>query len=521
MGMHRFWKSLAIIAACGIATAGCQELTVPNLNNPERERVLQEPDDVEGLLVGTWTQVWNLWQGTTYSSLPLSAIADEFTTTHENYGAWVLSSEPRVAFDNTPEYAYAAVAENPYYNAYDALASVHDGLEAILKRGIRIEDSKGADLTPRAVAFAKFTQGALLGYLGLLYDRAFVVTENTPIADADAVKAMKPLPYKEVLDSAIASLEEALEIATTNGVAIPGAWVKGDDLTADAFRRLIHSYIARYLVYGARTPAERAAVPCARVVQEVDQGIVSDFAVSGGQGLNSSYKQYAQNNNCATCVTYYADYELIGPADVSGAYQAWLATPLTARDRFDIVTPDRRITGEGGPTTNGTYFRYLPSTNLRADRGTYHFSNYQFYRFQGEYGRTAGAKLPAVTVAEMRLLKAEALYRLGDLAGAAALVNETRVTNGQLPPVTADGEPAAPDCVPRKVDGSCGDLWDALVYEKRIGTAGTDQIAFFDARGFGMLKSGTFVHLPIPGRELNVYRFPYYTFGGGGEGSAN
>src|SRR5690606_33526211 len=196
MGMHRFWKSLAIIAACGIATAGCQELTVPNLNNPERERVLQEPDDVEGLLVGTWTQVWNLWQGTTYSSLPLSAIADEFTTTHENYGAWDLSSVPRVAFDNPPDSAHAAVAEKPpYYTTYDALASVHDGLEAILKRGIRIEDSKGADLTPRAVAFAKFTQGALLGYLGLLYDRAFVVTENTPIADADAVKAMKPLPY--------------------------------------------------------------------------------------------------------------------------------------------------------------------------------------------------------------------------------------------------------------------------------------------------------------------------------------
>mgnify|MGYP001341943944 CR=1 FL=1 len=519
--MHRFWKGLAIVAACGIATAGCQELTVPNLNNPERERVLQEPDDVEALLVGTWTQVWDLWQGATYSSLALSAIADEFTTTHENYGAWTLSSEPRIAFDNSPEYAYAAVAENPYYNTYDALASVHDGLEAILKRGIRITDSRGTDLTPRAIAFAKFTQGALLGYLGLLYDRAFVVTENTPIADADKVKAMKPLPYKEVLDSAIASLEAALEIAATHGVAIPGAWVKGDDLSADAFQRLIHSYIARYLVYGARTPTERAAVDWVRVVQEVDQGIVSDFAINGGQGLNSSYKQYAQNSNCASCVTYYADYDLIGPADVSGAYQAWLATSLMARERFDIVTPDRRITGADGPRSNGTYFRYLSSTNLRADRGTYHFSNYQFYRFRGEYGRNAGTKLPAVTVAEMRLLKAEALYRLGDREGAAALINETRVANGELPPVTASGVPAAPDCVPRTADGRCGDLWDALVYEKRIETAGTDQIAFFDARGFGILKPGTLLHLPIPGRELDVYGFPYYTFGGGGEGSAN
>src|SRR5690606_34737341 len=181
--MHRFWKNLIAVAVCGVVAAGCQDLTVPNLNNPERERVLQEPDDVEALIVGTWTTVWGVWQGSTYPSLPLSAVADEFTTTFEQYGAWALSSEPRGAFDNTPEYAYAAVAENPYYNAYDALASVHDGLEAILKRGIVIDDGKGNDLTPRAVAFAKFTQGTLLGYLGLLYDKAFVVTENTPIAD--------------------------------------------------------------------------------------------------------------------------------------------------------------------------------------------------------------------------------------------------------------------------------------------------------------------------------------------------
>lgn len=519
--MHRFWKNLIAVAVCGVVAAGCQDLTVPNLNNPERERVLQEPDDVEALIVGTWTTVWGVWQGSTYPSLPLSAVADEFTTTFEQYGAWALSSEPRGAFDNTPEYAYAAVAENPYYNAYDALASVHDGLEAILKRGIVIDDGKGNDLTPRAVAFAKFTQGTLLGYLGLLYDKAFVVTENTPIADADLVKAMKPLPYTEVLDSAIASLEAAAEIARTHGVTIPGAWVKGNNLSTDDFVRLVNAYIARYMAYGARTPEEREQVDWARVRDVVDAAITSDFSVAGGQGMNSAYKQYAQNNNCATCITYYADYRLIGPADVSGAYQAWLAKPIAERDRFDITTPDRRITGAGGPTTDGTYFRYRASSNLRPDRGTYHFSSYQFYRYGGEYGRTAGTSIPAVTVAEMDLLKAEALYRLGDLDGAADLVNRTRVANGGLPPVTAAGVPEAADCVPRKDDGSCGDLWDALVYEKRIETAGTDQIAFFDARGFGMLKSGTFVHLPIPGRELNVYGFPYYTFGGGGEGSAN
>lgn len=518
--MHRIWKSLVTLVACGIVATGCQDLTVPNLNNPERDRVLQNAEDVEALLSGTWLTVWNVWQGATYPSLALSVVADEFTTTADQYGAWALSSKPRRVFDNTPEYTYSAVAENPYSSMYDALANVHDGLEAILERDLRIVDASGTDQSPRAIAFAKFTQGALLGYLGLLYDQAFIVTEETPIADGDAVRAMEPAPYDVVLDSAIASLEAAIEIATEHDVTIPGGWIKSDALAADDFVRLVNAYIARYLVYGARTPAERAEVDWGRVLATIDAAIEEDVTITGGQGVASSYKQHSQANNCATCVTFYANYRLIGPADVSGNYQDWLAKPLSERDRFDITTPDRRITGEGGPTEDGAYFRYLPSTNLRSDRGLHHFSNYQLFRFEGEHGRTDGTELPMITTAEMQLLQAEALYRMGRFEDAAELVNRTRVANGELTPVEADGVPAGESCVPRTDDGSCGDLWDALVYEKRIETAGTDQLAFFDARGFGLLEEGTFLHLPIPGGQLTLYGIPYYTFGGGGEGSA-
>lgn len=514
------WKGALVATILAVGAAGCQDLTVPNLNNPERERVLREPQDVEALIAGSWTTVWNLWQGGVYPNMPLTALADEFTSTHENWGAWTHSSEPRIAFDNSPNYGYAALAENPYYAIYDGLASVHDGLEAIEARGIVITNAQGVDLTPRAVAFGKFTQGVLLGYLGLLYDRGFIVTEDTPIADGDFVKSMTPVPYGAVLEAALASLDEAIEIAQKHGVAIPGDWVKGANLSTDQFVRLINAYRARYLAYGARTPAERAAQDWELVREAAEAAIQDDYIVLGGAGLTSNYKQYIQNNDCATCVTYYADYKLIGPADVSGNYQAWLAQPVEARTRFEITTPDRRITGEDGPTSDGTYFRYRASSNLRPERGTYHFSSYQFYRFAGEYGRTANAPLLGITVAEMDFLRAEALYRAGDLAGAAALVNKTRTTNGGLPPVTEAGVPAGEACVPRKDDGSCGDLWDALVYEKRLETAGADQIAFFDARGFGNLVSGTFLHLPIPGRELDIYRIPRYTFGGGGAGSA-
>jgi hypothetical protein len=126
-----------------------------------------------------------------------------------------------------------------------------------------------------------------------------------------------------------------------------------------------------------------------------------------------------------------------------------------------------------------------------------------------------------VTVTEMDLIRAEALVRLGRAAEAVPLINKTRVANGQLPPVTIDGPPDEPGCVPRKympglTQGQCGSLWDALRYEKRIEMAGVDPtVAYFDARGWQTLVENTFVHFPVPGREREIQERPIYTYGGG------
>jgi hypothetical protein len=71
-------------------------------------------------------------------------------------------------------------------------------------------------------------------------------------------------------------------------------------------------------------------------------------------------------------------------------------------------------------------------------------------------------------------------------------------------------------------DGSCGDLEWALYYERMIELTGTDALrAWMDKRGFGQLTVGTFIHMPIPGRELANTGLPIYTFGGvDGEGRA-
>jgi hypothetical protein len=125
-----------------------------------------------------------------------------------------------------------------------------------------------------------------------------------------------------------------------------------------------------------------------------------------------------------------------------------------------------------------------------------------------------------IPMAEMNLLKAEALYRLGDRQGAADIVNMSRVANGELPPVTVDGT-SGDRCTPRTASGACGDLFEALKYEKRLEVflAYTGD-AFFDDRGWGDLVSGTAMQFPVPAAELETLIMEIYTFGGGGEGSA-
>jgi hypothetical protein len=523
MTHHRALPSVAGAAAL-LVLGACQDLTVPNNNNPDRNRALSQPGDVETLIASTWRPVWNNTQGSDYPSTVLSTVADEMTTTAANFGAWNFSSEPRIPFDNNPAAAFPGVSQTPYYALYANLSNIHDALEQIDK-GMKIVDASGKDNTIRARAYAKMNQGITHGIVGLLYDQGFIVTEKTDISDPSTLSKLPLVSYKVLRDTAIGELRAAIDLARKNTFQIDG-WIPGLTMSNADLARLAHSWIARLVAYTPRTPAERQAADWKTAIASADSGITSDWGPIGGPNvLTSNYKSYTQFDYTATRIIYYADNRLLGPADISGNYQKWVATPMEQRQRFEITTPDRRVTGAGGSKTNGKYFRYLSgSVSQRADRGTYHHSYYQLYRWPGSgggyYGQITSGQLVAISRAELDLLKAEGLLRTGDAAGAVTLINKSRVANGSLPPATVNGV-SGNDCVPKTDAGACGSLMDVLVYEKRIETAGTDEMAFYDARGFGLLTKGTWLQLPIPGRELSVLGLANYTFGGiGGPSSA-
>ena len=161
----------------------------------------------------------------------LSVMADEFTTGWCSRSYY--SSEPRLAIPNHPSHGYSYHVEFPWYRscaAIAAIAAVRDGLIAIAGRDgelftdddLEIGD-RGAD-TPRAIAFAKFVQGLAHGYLGMLYDRAFIVDETTDLAAQEFadVKA-----YHEVTNAAVEYLQEAIEVASRYAFDIPPEWVGG------------------------------------------------------------------------------------------------------------------------------------------------------------------------------------------------------------------------------------------------------------------------------------------------------
>jgi hypothetical protein len=213
----------------------------------------------------------------------------------------------------------------------------------------------------------------------------------------------------------------------------------------------------------------------------------------------------------------------------------WLSLPIDQKSHrlsdgrpVLIVTPDLRFpqgsTVEEQRANEGRFFRIADESEesggtctwRKENRGVWRWSWYKAGYGRGlDYGERDQRNQPETTIEEMRLLKAEALYRMGNLAEAAVIVNETRIPAG-LNPTDAGGTNT--DCVPRLPDGTCGDLWEMLKWEKRMETVFTGVASvgwFFDARGWGDLWKDTPLHLPVPCGEAELMQLlPCNTFGG-------
>jgi hypothetical protein len=508
------------LAIVGVLVASCQELQLTNPNEPDRGHVTSRPEGVEALISSGFSGWWQ-WVHQNEPTWALSTMADEFTGAFTDFAMHHSSQEPRPAWNNNPTFNEGDTSEDPWDGLHRVISNLNDALAA-MNRGVVPADSA------RARAVARFVQGLSYGVLAVYYDSAFIVNETVNV-DSITLEAPPPLfPYWDVRDTAIARLEEALSIAQLNTFTIPGppGWFR-TPMTNTDLARLANSWIARFLVSTPRDRAARDTVPWARVLGHAEQGIQAAFTPEAEPNVFDNGFAFRAARQRTTTPGDFAriDNWLVGPADSTNAFIGWVNTAVQNRERITIRTKDRRIHAASGSTVAGKYFGHHTASVWDPSRGTYHRSRYYFLRFGRGTSWEEGPQL-AMTVTEMDLIRAEALIRLNRAVEAVPLINATRVINGELPPVTVDGPPDEPGCVPRKympgpTQGQCGSLWDALRYEKRIEIAGVDPtVAFADARGWQTLVQNTYIQLPVPGSELGTLERPLYTYGGGLASSA-
>lgn len=535
----RYLKKLSVAGALLLfGAAGCADLTVPNLNDPDAARALESGADVQSLIAGAF----NTWHQTEYEyygmGMALSNVSFQHNAPWANAGMEFFARIPREPIVNNSTHADYGQFAYHWYGYYRSLAAVADGLRALDDPDVAGELS--AEQLLRARAYGKFMQGLNHASLALLYDQMFVVDESTDI-DAE----QEPLDYQTVMGRALDYFDEAISLSQGASFTIPSQWITRD-ISADELVRWAYSAKARYRANVARTPEERAAVDWNAVVADIDNGVTDDLM------LNMDYTAGFFN-----WALYYGtrpgwsemSYFIIGMADnrppAENDYHRWLNTPVSERraiiddEPVLIVTPDERFpqgntveeqiadserenaTEEGRkyviPQTTNGWGHNIAGVWARPDRGTWRWSYYWHAECLMEgYCSLADYSWPEIDFSEMQMLRAEAALRGGDNLTAAMLINETRTAAGLNP---TDPLGTNTSCVPRLPNGDCGDLFEMMKWEKRMEVRGEGLMFapwYFDGRGWGDLYAGTFLQIPIPCRELDVLgMLPCYTFGGG------
>jgi hypothetical protein len=557
---HVLFAAGAII---GLGACSDSQLQVENPNQADSRRVLATPTDVENLLGSYYRRFMTGPYGTTGNVWGMAAVQsfEDYSTLSNNCMGQRIPI-PRPANDNTLGNPCAGEQAFVFNRVSEVMLVASLILSQMKGSGVASASvTLGSDAqNQRAVAFGQFLRGLSMGYLAMTYDSASILTPADLAADPAAAGQLHG--YAEVMDSALSALDQAITAtnASSDGIfPLPATWIPTPtSMTRPEFIKLIHSYKARFRANNARTPAERAAVDWPKVIADAQAGITADHynTTSTITGPSKSWVSQWYSYGTWHQMTPF----VIGMADTTTAYDSWIKTPLATRGNgspFHMSTPDLRFPQgtqraaqqadfkladcQAAATVCKRYFVNRPTDNLGANgwgQSEYDHARFWSWKQSGDQGQGLNGNIVFFTLAELNLLEAEGQLRTGNGAAAAALINKTRVANGLAPdtPVIAAAVPfqgvSTFACVPRVPDAApaqaaaspgthCGDMMEALKYEKRIETAYTHFLDwFYDMRGWGDLPQGTGLHWAVPYQDLQVRLHPNYSAGGGLPGSS-
>ena len=540
------WSTL-VVAAAAVVTVSCN-LSVENPNDPDKLRSLGQPSGLQQLLGGgvrTWVETRE-----NYYVMALDAQADNYTASWNNAAMRFYSSVGsdcpiRCGWTNSstaPEAAGGPTVEVLWYGYYNVLTTANGVLNGIetLHVCFDVDCAVDSTLTQRNKAVARMLQGMALAGIAMIYDQGFVVDETT---DLSAPKNLPFVTRQEVRDAALAKLNQAYTEAGVRTWSTPGgtdpSWFglgSGRSYTNVQIQQLIRTMQAELVAMFPRNSAENTAADWAAVANYASQGI------SSGTPFQFEFYIDQTTRECGiACIKNWGNS--VSTERVDTRVAALLTTnhqdpwPAPNGNPCPTISPDKRV-GDGtyGPPSNdnfdqvaiapadagaGTDYACAGVAIFPAARGSYHQSNLQHVRYlalasRGEDlpGQDGTGQDPLYTTQMNDLLWAEGLIRSGgDLALAAAKIDNSRVTRGGLPSIAGAGAAA---------------MITALQYEQEIEFMGQGVTPFFNRRRSGYnaaaaggrpayvdgLIPGTPRHMPVPAKELDILTRAVYSFGG-------
>jgi hypothetical protein len=497
----------------------CPSLDVANPNEPNLRSSLDNPDDVVALATSSVNR-WYMASTDIDPWLMFMATADNMTSNFSCSGIRFNNLQPRIPYENSSAGGDQWVTRWPWQEFYGSMGAASDALRA-MDGGVVIPTG-----TDRIRHVAMMTQALSLVQIALMFDRAFLLDENTdllgPLPDLS--------PYADVGAAAMQKLDAL--IAATNGAGHtydPSVFpMTVGPLTSQRIHRFANTMAAATLRYMPRRPNDPnwnlGATEWGQILAYAQKGIGHG---DGTQGAPFDIEVMGDAISWWSYVAYYGaeqswtrvDLRLINQAapNIPAEFTSSMLSPTSAEHTVPLmVSDDARVHCTVEEGTSGIWscgdFRWHPTVLGDRGRGVYMMSpiSYQRYIHHSRTSPTfAQTPVPWMLAAESDLLHAEALINTGgSLAEAATLINHTRVGRGGLTPATGGN--------------TAQELLSMIDYERHIELYVTNGWDLYRHRVAGTLRTGTVCHMPIPAVELEVMGAPNYTFGGpgGGAGSA-
>ena len=266
---------LAGVAAVGLAA--CQDqLLVQNENNPDQDRALRRPTDVEGLIAGAYNTMHVAVYNFGGLAPQLMCFGMENYSNLANSAMGVRSTVPRPPIANTRNSTGSGQGYDGFLRLHRAARAAALGLNRVNQSTFTFFVTDTAALRTqieRAKAFAHFVMGVSLGQVAMVFDSGDAVNE---IDDLGTPAPLPHLSYTALAQYALDRLDSAYahagQFATgTAPQTIPTTWMANPaTLTATQFRGVISGWKARIRAGIARghSPrvrrAARASAPVGR-----------------------------------------------------------------------------------------------------------------------------------------------------------------------------------------------------------------------------------------------------------------